>query len=137
MLKFSIITINYNNLVGLEKTFQSVISQNCDFAEYLIRKDSGFTKEDVFRRMEDPSPQYGAALLADGSSHILLLHAHDETEEIVPEYYKLFIERLLEKGVVFEKPEFSSFLIKTTSGYFFCKNSSVSSLDASSTTITS
>ena len=89
---------------GLDKDIDTLWT--FDFAEYLIRKDSGFTKEDVFRRMEDPTPQYGAALLADGSSHILLLHAHDETEEIVPEYYKLFIERLLEKGVVFEKPEF-------------------------------
>ena len=77
-----------------------------DFAEYQIRKDSGFTKEDVFKRIEDPAPENGAALLADGSNHMLLIHAHDETEEMVPGYFKLFIDRLMEKGVVFEKPEF-------------------------------
>ena len=77
-----------------------------DFAEYQIRKDSGFTKEDVFKRIEDPAPENGAALLADGSNHMLLIHAHDETEEMVPGYFKLFIDRLIEKGVVFEKPEF-------------------------------
>ena len=77
-----------------------------DFAEYQIRKDSGFTKEDVFKRIEVPAPENGAALLADGSNHMLLIHAHDETEEMVPGYFKLFIDRLIEKGVVFEKPEF-------------------------------
>ena len=77
-----------------------------DFAEYQIRKDSGFTKEDVFKRIEDPAPENGAALLADGSNHMLLIHAHDETEEMVPGYFKLFIDRLIEKGVVFEKTEF-------------------------------
>lgn len=77
-----------------------------DFAEYNIRKDSGFTKEDVIKRMDDPAPMYGAALFRDGGSHILLLHAHDETEELVPEYYKLFLDRMLEKGVVFEAPRF-------------------------------
>ena len=89
---------------GLDKDIDTLWT--FDFAEYQIRKDSGFTKEDVFKRMEDPAPRNGAALFADGSSHILLIHAHDETEEMVPEYYKLFIDRLLEKGVVFERPEF-------------------------------
>jgi glycosyltransferase involved in cell wall biosynthesis len=50
MLKFSIITINYNNLVGLEKTFQSVISQNCDFAEYLIIDGGSTDGSDEFIR---------------------------------------------------------------------------------------
>ena len=77
-----------------------------DFAEYLIRKDSGFTKEDVLKKMEDSAPENGAALFSDGSNHILLIHAHDETEEMVPGYFKLFIDRLIEKDVVFVKPEF-------------------------------
>ena len=77
-----------------------------DFAEYLIRKDSNFTKEDVFKKINDPAPEFGTALLEDGGSHIILLHAHDETEEMVPEYYKLFIDCLLEKGIIFDDPEF-------------------------------
>ena len=32
--------------------------------------------------------------------------AHDETEEMLPEYYKSFIEHLLENGLVFEEPAF-------------------------------
>ena len=47
-----------------------------------------------------------APLFKEGANHLLLLHAHDETEELVPEYYKQFIEYLLSKGVEFVEPEF-------------------------------
>ncbi len=77
-----------------------------DFAEYNIRQGSGFTEEDVWKRINNMDPVNGAALLKKGNSHFLLLHAHDETEELVPEYYKKFINYLIEKGVVFTKPEF-------------------------------
>ncbi len=77
-----------------------------DFAEYNIRPGSGFTLDDVMRKIHDPAPESGAPLLVDGSSHLLLLHAHDETEALVPEYYKLFIDELLKNGVEFTAPEF-------------------------------
>ncbi len=77
-----------------------------DFAEYNIREGSGFTVDDVFKRINDANPSSGASLLTDGGSHIILLHAHDETEELVPEYYKQFIEYLLEHGVNFVAPTF-------------------------------
>ncbi len=77
-----------------------------DFAEYNIRPNSGFTKENVWEKMHEMHPQYGAPLLLEDSNHLLLLHAHDETEELVPEYYKEFLSFLLQKGVVFVKPEF-------------------------------
>ena len=77
-----------------------------DFAEYCIRPGSGFGLEDVMKRIHDKEPEDGAVLLKDNSSHILLLHAHDETEELVPGYYKIFIEELLENGVEFTDPEF-------------------------------
>ena len=35
-MKYSIITINYNNRDGLEKTIQSVINQTCQDFEYII-----------------------------------------------------------------------------------------------------
>ena len=77
-----------------------------DFAEYRIRPDSGFTMDDVWARINDKAPAEGAALLVDPGSHILLLHAHDETDAMVPGYYRLFIDYLLEHGVVFDTPEF-------------------------------
>ncbi|MCR5595549.1 MAG: polysaccharide deacetylase family protein [Lachnospiraceae bacterium] len=77
-----------------------------DFAEYNIRPGNDFSIDDVWKRIEDTSPESGAALLEDGGNHILLLHAHDETEEMEPGYYKRFIDYLLDKGVTFDKPEF-------------------------------
>ena len=77
-----------------------------DFAEYNIRPNSGFTVDDVWKRIQDKNPQSGAPLLVDPGSHILLLHAHDETDELVPGYYRQFIDYLLKEGVVFDTPEF-------------------------------
>ena len=58
-----------------------------DFAEYRIRPNSGFTMEDVWKRVYDPAPQSGGPMLKDGSNHIILMHAHDETEEMIPKYW--------------------------------------------------
>ena len=77
-----------------------------DFEEYRIRRGSGFTREDVHRIMDDPSPAYGAPLFSEDGNHILIIHAHDETEELAPGYYKDFLGRLIDRGVVFEKPAF-------------------------------
>ena len=77
-----------------------------DFAEYNIRRGSGFTADDVMKRINDPNPGSGAPVLADGGSHIILLHAHDETEELVPGYYRQFVDHLLEHGVKFSEPAF-------------------------------
>ena len=89
---------------GLDKDIDTLWT--FDFAEYMIRPGSGFTLDDVMKRIYDPDPENGASLLNDGSSHLLLLHAHDETEELVPGYYRIFIEELLKNGVEFIKPEF-------------------------------
>ncbi len=77
-----------------------------DFAEYNIRPGSGFTIENVQEKMRDPKPSSGAALYADGAFHFLLLHAHDETEELVPGYYRKFLDELIKEGVKFTKPAF-------------------------------
>ena len=90
--------------MGLDKDIDTFWT--FDFGEYNIRKGSGFTEEDVFKRVEDPDPEDGVNVLEDGRHHLLLLHAHDETEELVPEYYKHFIDYLLDKGYVFDRPEF-------------------------------
>lgn len=89
---------------GLDKDIDTLWT--FDFMEYNIRKGSGFTADDVMKRINDPAPANGAPMLADGGSHIILLHAHDETEELVPEYYKQFLGVLLENGVKFAEPRF-------------------------------
>ena len=77
-----------------------------DFAEYGIRPGSGFTLEDVWKRVRDPNPGNGAALYGPDGRHILLLHAHDETDELVPGYYRLLLDDLLKNGVQFIAPDF-------------------------------
>ena len=77
-----------------------------DFEEYVIRPDSGYTKEFVWQKMHDKNPKSGAVLFAENNRHIILMHAHDETEEMLPEYCKLFVDHLLENGMVFDEPRF-------------------------------
>ena len=63
-----------------------------DFGEFYIRLGSDFTKESVFERMPDKNPNSGAILFVENNHHIILMHAYDETETMLPEYYKLLIE---------------------------------------------
>lgn len=48
----------------------------------------------------------GSCLMDKDGEHIILLHAHDHTEALFPEYYKILIQFMLEQGVEFLKPEF-------------------------------
>ncbi|WP_022778141.1 polysaccharide deacetylase family protein [Butyrivibrio sp. AE3009] len=89
---------------GLDKDIDTLWT--FDFAEYNIRQGSGFTIDNVYGRMTDQNPASGAVLFAPGGNHILLIHAHDETEELVPEYYRHILDKCLEKGVTFVAPEF-------------------------------
>lgn len=77
-----------------------------DFGEYQIRPGSDFTVESVFARIHDEHPPTGDVLLKEDNHHIVLIHAHDETEEMLPKYYKLFLDYVLEHGVEFEEPRF-------------------------------
>ena len=77
-----------------------------DFTEYRIRPGSGYTMDDVRKKMENAETEQGAALYAPEGRHILLLHAHDETDRLVPGYYRLLLEDLLKNKVEFVKPDF-------------------------------
>lgn len=77
-----------------------------DFEEYRLHLEKDFSKDYIWDKMQNPNPSSGAALFAENNRHILLLHAHDETERFMPEYYKAFINHLLEKGITFDEPEF-------------------------------
>lgn len=77
-----------------------------DFEEYNVRPGSGFTFEDVMKKMEDADPPEGAALFEEDARHILLLHAHDETEDMEPRYYEKMLSMLVERKVEFIKPGF-------------------------------
>ncbi|MED9905026.1 MAG: polysaccharide deacetylase family protein [Lachnospiraceae bacterium] len=83
-----------------------------DFGEWQIRPDSDFNAESVFKKIHEPHPVTGEMLWQEGACHIFLLHAHDETETLVPEYYRLFLEHVMECGVEFVKPEFEKLTAK-------------------------
>ena len=44
--------------------------------------------------------------LEDGTYHIILMYDHEETFAMVPGYYKIMLEHVMENGVTFVKPEF-------------------------------
>lgn len=77
-----------------------------DFEEYRLQWDPAFTPEHIWAKMANPAPEYGAALFGDGNEHLFLLHAHDETDAILPGYYKQFIDHVLENGMEFVEPRF-------------------------------
>lgn len=75
-----------------------------DFEEYTIRPGNGITFEDIINKMESKSPKNGAPLFEENARHILLLHAHDETEAQIPKYYEKILTVLTDRGVEFVKP---------------------------------
>ena len=77
-----------------------------DVEEYRLSLEPDFTVEDVWKKMKNPSPAHATALFGDDKHHIILLHAHDETEAIEPMYYKQFIDYMLDNGITFDKPAF-------------------------------
>lgn len=78
-----------------------------DFEEYNIRSGSEFTKDNVLSNIDE---FFNRAEQDVGKDfwHIFIIHAHDETEELVPEYYKTFIDEVISRGVHFEIPKFIS-----------------------------
>ena len=76
------------------------------FREYDIRPGNPYKPEDVMRDMDDPHPTDSVPLFDEGAHHLLLLHAHDETEAMWPGYYRVMLGHLLDRGVVFDPPEF-------------------------------
>lgn len=77
-----------------------------DFAEYNIRKGSDFKKEDVMDKIAEYFSRMEDGRIDKDSMHLFLIHAHDETEELVPEYYKMFLDDALNRGAQFVKPRF-------------------------------
>ena len=63
--------------------------------------------DDVFVYLVDMPPKVKEMVVpcADGFT-IYLDEKLDETEQMVPGYYKLFLDHLLENGVVFDEPKF-------------------------------
>ena len=91
--------------MGLDKDIDTFWT--FDFEEYSIRPGSGVTIEDALKRASEVNPEIGLSLLSDkNGSHLIIIHAHDETEEMVPQYYRILLDHLLDNGFVFDAPQF-------------------------------
>ena len=77
-----------------------------DFEEYRLAWNDGFTYASIQAKMQNPAPVQGAALYGENQRNILLLHDHAETDAVLPGYYRMFIEDMLKKGIVFDEPRF-------------------------------
>ena len=77
-----------------------------DFEEYQLYLNPEFTLKTIWDKIHDRNPKAGAALFAENHRHILLMHDHDETESLLPGYYRLFLDALLQQGLTFDSPRF-------------------------------
>ena len=77
-----------------------------DFTEYMLCQEGGMTVGQIWKKMHDTNPALGAALFGPGNRHILLMHDHAATQAVLPGYYQLLTEHLLENGFVFVEPAF-------------------------------
>lgn len=79
-----------------------------DFQEYNIPPGQ-MDFEDVKTRMFSGDPGMGSCLYNDDEVNIVLLHSHDDTEKIVPGYYRILLDRLLSDGITFVRADWIKF----------------------------
>lgn len=75
-----------------------------DIQEYLMHGNPDIRIQWVLDRME--KGEEGNPLFGDDLKHIILLHAHDYSHELAPDYYKHILEKMLANGTEFLAPEF-------------------------------
>lgn len=100
-MKFSIITINYNNAIGLEKTIKSVISQNSSEYELIV--------------IDGASTDSSINIIKEYSSYISYWVSEPDNG----------IYHAMNKGIMSSKGEYLLFL---NSGDFFCNESVLSNV---------
>ena len=81
-----------------------------DFAEYNLRPGNDFSFNDVIKRIEDKfgtaeNPAYPQPEADSKAKEIVLIHDHEETEEMHPGYFMEQINALLARGVRFVPPQ--------------------------------
>ena len=79
---------------GHDRDVDAACSFDCQ--EYNIPAGT-MTMEDVMRRLVEGDAWAGSAV-NDDSAQIVLLHSHDDTEKLVPGYYRLILEEILRLG---------------------------------------
>jgi peptidoglycan/xylan/chitin deacetylase (PgdA/CDA1 family) len=88
---------------GLDKDID--IFWTFDFLEYKLAScESTFAH--ILNKINDMNPKKGGILLKPDEYNIVLIHDHEDTEEVYPNYFNKIINYVLYHGVEFIKPEF-------------------------------
>ena len=82
---------------GMHRDMDTACSFDCQ--EYNIPPGT-MTIEDVLGRIHNGDPGNGSAV-TDDSTQIVLLHSHDDTERLVPGYYRIILEEIRSVGGTF------------------------------------
>lgn len=77
-----------------------------DFAEYRTHNEPEFTYETILSRIEEAAKPDDVDLFGEHAHHLLLIHDHEETAAIIPNYYQKIIDYVLERGLQFIEPAF-------------------------------
>lgn len=100
------IPIDYDwyHKANLDKDYDVLWTFN--FCEYQLTHNIGFTYDDILKKINDDNPETGGPLLAPNVHNIILIHDHENTEELRAGYFFELINYVLDKGVEFVKPMF-------------------------------
>ena len=86
---------------GWDKDVDTACSFDCQ--EYNIPPGT-MTIEDVIRRLNEGDHDAGSSVFGD-DTQIVLLHSHDDTDKLVPGYYRIILEEILRLGGEFISPK--------------------------------
>ena len=76
------------------------------FDEWRTHDETGYRLPQIIEHIEDNQPADGCPLLEKNSHHIVVLHDHEKTNDIIEDYYKIILDYVIEKGVTFISPTF-------------------------------
>lgn len=77
-----------------------------DFFEYKLEYNMDFTFEDILYEINDKNPKSGGTLLKPNAYNIVLIHDHEKSEEVYPNYFSKIINYTLYSGVKYIQPQF-------------------------------
>lgn len=90
-----------------KKKWREEIDTSCSFdcKEYNMHNEQNWSMQDVLKRLLEGED--GDCIFGENEKHIILIHAHDDSERVSPSYYKTMINFMLEGGIKFEEPKFT------------------------------
>lgn len=77
-----------------------------DFEEYRLWQEKDFSLEHIRAKTQDSHPSTGDVLYGENQRHFILMHDFEETNTVLPRYYEILLDELLQNGIQFEKPRF-------------------------------